>query len=102
MHAMLITFTSSADLGDLEQPFGDYAKGLRTVDGLISKTWLHEGRTLGGFHLFTSREAADAYLAGEMVARLTATPAFADFEIRHWDVLEELSAINGTPQLARA
>lgn len=100
MHAMLITFTSSAQLSDLEEPFGDYAQGLRRVDGLISKTWLHDGRTLGGFHLFTSRQAADAYLASEMVAGLTGTPAFSDFEIRHWSVLENLSAISGSQRAA--
>ena len=102
MHAMLITFTSAVDVDDLQQPFHDYAEGLRAVDGLLAKAWLHDGRTLGGFHLFTSRSAAERYLAGEMVAGLTATPAFSDFAIRHWDVLEDLSAVTGFPQLISA
>ncbi|HSL97585.1 MAG TPA: YdhR family protein [Candidatus Deferrimicrobiaceae bacterium] len=102
MHAMLITFTSAVDVDDLQQPFHDYAEGLRSVDGLISKTWLHDGRTLGGFHLFTSRAAAEQYLDSAMVAGLTGTPAFSEFEIRHWEVLGDLSAMTGTPQLSAA
>lgn len=102
MHAMLITFTSTAELADLERPFGDYANGLLTVDGLVYKTWLRDGRTLGGFHVFTTRAAAEAYLGSEMVAGLTGNPAFSAFEIRHWEVLEELSAITRTPQVAHS
>lgn len=101
MHAMLITFRSTAELSDLKEPFDAYAKGLRAVDGLVCKTWLRDGQTLGGFHVFANRADAEQYLGSEMVAGLTSTPAFSGFEIRHWDVLEELSVINGTPQLAR-
>lgn len=102
MHGMLITFTSTVDLADLEAPFRDYANGLRSIDGLVCKTWLQNGTTLGGFHVFTSRDAAERYLASSMVAGLTGNPAFSGFEIRHWDVLDELSFITRTPQLALA
>jgi hypothetical protein len=37
-----------------------------------------------------------------MAAGLRSNPAFSDFEIRHFDVLDELSAITGSPQAARA
>jgi hypothetical protein len=102
MHAVLITFTSSASLGDLKAPFTDYANALRAVEGLVSKTWIREGPTLGGFHLFTRRTDAENYLNSEMVAGLTSNPAFSDFQIRHFDVLEEFSAITGSPQAALA
>ena len=36
------------------------------------------------------------------VAGLTANPAFSDFRIQHYSVLEELSRITGTPQVAVA
>jgi hypothetical protein len=98
MHAVLITFTSSASIDQLDQPFRDYAEALCDVSGLIAKTWIKDGETLGGFHVFTSRAAADAYLGSEMVAGLTSNPAFQDFEVDHYDVLEELSAITGTPR----
>lgn len=100
MHGMLVTFRSSASLQELEGPFTDYAHALRDVPGLVSKTWLHDGELLGGFHVFAGREDAEAFLASELVAGLTANPAFADFEIRHYGVLDRLSALTGTPQPA--
>jgi len=102
MHAVLITFTSSASLDDLKGPFTDYANALRGMPGLAAKTWIREGSTFGGFHIFTNRQAAENYLDSEMAAGLRSNPAFSDFEIRHFDVLDELSAITGSPQAARA
>ncbi len=98
MHAVLITFQSTAEFDSLAGPFTDYAHALATVPGLVTKTWLREGATLGGFHLFTGRAVAESYLNGALVAGITANPAFGEFRIRHYDVLEELSRITGTPQ----
>lgn len=97
MNAVLITFRSAAAREDLVEPFTDYANALTKVDGLVSKTWIADGDILGGFHVFTSRESADTYLASEMVAGLTSNPAFSGFEIRHFEVLDELSRITGSP-----
>lgn len=102
MHAVLITFTSSADLDDLVGPFTEYATALQGVEGLVSKTWIQDGATLGGFHLFTDRRAAEAYLASAMVAGLTANAAFSGFAIRHFAVLEELSRITSNQLIAAA
>ena len=102
MHAVLITFASSAGLEDLKGPFADYANALRGVTGLVAKTWIQDGSTFGGFYIFTSRQAAENYLNSQMVAGLTSNPAFSNFQIRHFDVLDELSAMTGSPQAARA
>ena len=98
MHAVLITFQSSAEFDSLVRPFTDYAHALATVPGLVTKTWLRDGTTLGGFHLFTGRAVAESYLNSTMVAGITANPAFGEYRIQHFDVLEELSQITGTPQ----
>ncbi len=102
MHAVLITVSSSASLDDLKGPFTDYAKALRGVKGLVAKTWIRDGSTLGGFNIFASRQDAENYLSSQMVADLTANPAFSNFEILHFDVLEELSTITGSPQAVLA
>jgi len=96
MHAVLIAFKSTADVNTLVGPFTDYAHALGSVPGLATKTWIRDGATLGGFHLFADRAAADGYLNGEMVAGLTANPAFSDFRVEHFEVLEELSRITKT------
>ncbi len=97
MHAVLITFQSSANLDDLVEPFTEYATALQRVPGFVVKTWIQDGATLGGFHVFTDRRAADAYLASAMVAGLTTHAAFSSFDVRHFAVLEELSRITGSP-----
>lgn len=102
MHAVLITFTSSAGLDELKAPFTDYANALRGIEGLVSKTWIRDGSVLGGFHIFASRTDAENYLNSEMVAGLTSNPAFSDFQIRHFGVLQELSAMTGSPQAVLA
>ena len=102
MHAVLITFRSEASREDLIGPFTDYANALTGVDGLVSKTWIADGDVLGGFHIFTSRQAADVYLGSEMVAGLTSNPAFSGFEISHYEVLDALSRITGSPSGALA
>lgn len=100
MHALLITFHSVAPIEELAEPFGEYAAALCSVPGLVSKTWIKDGDTLGGFHVFESRAEAEKYLGSEMVSGLTANPAFSDFSIDHFDVIDELSRITGTPQRA--
>jgi hypothetical protein len=102
MHAVFITFTSAAGLADLAGPFTEYAQALRGIDGLVSKTWINDGDTVGGFHVFTSRDAADAYLSSAMVEGLTSNPLFHGFEVRHYAVLDDLSRITGSPQVALA
>ena len=98
MHAVLITYRSTAELDALVGPFTHHARAIAAVPGLVAKTWLRDGATLGGFYLFTGRAAAEAYLDGALVADLAAHPAFAQFRIRHYGVLEELSRITGSPQ----
>ncbi len=97
MHAVLITFTSSAPLSDLHAPFSEYAEALTGVPGLIMKTWIHDGSTVGGFHLFESRAAADRYLGGDLCATVLNNPSFGAFEVRHFDVIDDFSALDGSP-----
>ena len=98
MHGVLITFESTAEMDDLKGPFTDYANALHGMVGLVCKTWIRDGSTLGGFHIFTSREDADAYLGSDLAAGLIANEAFSEFQIRHFDVLDEFSAITGSPE----
>ena len=98
MHAILVTFESAVELDDLKGPFTDYANALHGMGGLVCKTWIRDGSTLGGFHIFTNREAADAYLGSDLAAGLMANEAFSEFQIRHFDVLDEFSAITGSPE----
>lgn len=92
MHALLITFTSSASEQELKNMASEFAEVVRDVPGLLSKAWLADGSTSGGFYLFTDRAAAEAYANGPLVENLRAYPAFSDFSIRDFAVDPELSA----------
>ncbi len=92
MHALIITFTSHIDSEEVRNVATEFADSVRDVPGLLSKAWLADGATNGGFYLFVDRASADAYAEGPLVAGLLAHPSFSDFSIRHFDVDAELSA----------
>lgn len=95
MHALLITFRSEIPLGDLAGPFEDYARALQSQPGLLSKAWIQDGDTLGGFHLFATRDDLDDYMASELAAGLMATEGFSEFSPRTFEVVAGLSAMTG-------
>lgn len=98
MHAVCVTFHSSAPLDDLRDPFVEAAGAIRDVPGLLSKTWLQAGERVGGFYIFTDADAARAYLDGQIVADTMAVEAFSDWDVQQFTVLEDLSAITrGVP-----
>lgn len=99
MHALLITFYATDPIDRLAAPFTEYAHALRDVPGLLSKAWIRDGDNLGGFHLFTDRASADAYLSSDLASRLRSTEGFDDFEVRGFEVLDELSALTGITDL---
>ena len=74
------------------------------VDGLNWKIWLDspDEPRVGGIYLFDDRAAADAYLAGPIVAGLRASPDVHDLECRVFDVRERMSEITRAPITRRA
>jgi hypothetical protein len=73
-----------------------FAEHLVTVPGFVSKTWLHDGDTQGGFYLFDDRPAAESYLGGALFAGLRDNPAFTDLTVRGYEVAAELGALTGS------
>lgn len=100
MHAVLITFDCEATPEQLSGPFTDYAAALRDQSGLISKAWIVTGRGYGGFHVFSSRAAAESYLSSDLAAGLMATDGFENFTVDHYDILDDLSTMTGVANLA--
>jgi hypothetical protein len=101
MHAVLINFTSTASRGDLHEPFERYAHALTAVPGLVMKTWITDETTLGGFHIFDDRTHAEAYLSGELCATVLNNPAFTNFNVHHFDIIDDLSTITRSPSHAK-
>lgn len=95
MHGILITFESDVPLDQLGEPFSQFADGLLTMNGFVSKAWLNDGTTVGGFYVFEDEGSAQSYLQSDMVAELQATPGFHDFAVRQFAVIDDLSARTG-------
>jgi hypothetical protein len=95
MYALMITFRTSIPADELIGPFQEYADSLRHQPGLISKAWIRDGDTLGGFHLFEDKGTADGYVQSDLATGLRSTEGFDDFEVRGFEVLDELSSATG-------
>ena len=98
MHAVLVTYENDTPADQLKNHPDNvaYAKHLKKVPGLISKTWINDGKTLGGFHVFTDKESADAYINGEMFqSAVVKNPSNRNVQTRHFAVFSNLTAMNG-------
>lgn len=91
--AVLITFKSSATPEQLASIAGPASREIARVPGLLSKTWIGGEGMSGGFYVFESPAAAEAYLSGPIVGQLRGCPFFSDFEVRRFDVEPELSRV---------
>ena len=95
MHAVFITFRSTVRLADLEDDYRQLAAALRdgAAPGFISKTWLSDEPTIGGFYRFHDRQAADCFLEEIFAPTMSSDPTVSDIRIERYDIHEELSAI---------
>ena len=77
----------------------DRARPFLDVAGLHWKIWLDGDaeRLAGGIYLFADREAAEAYVAGPIVARMKANPDIQELSIRVFDVRQRMSEITNAP-----
>lgn len=83
----------------LEAAWLGVAQPIAEQPGLLWKVWLmnEEKREAGGIYLFESREAAESYIAGPIVAGLKESPAVSNISAKLFDVLPEHSAITRGP-----
>ena len=95
MHAVFVTFSASATADELDDEFRSYAAAVLQAPGFIAKTWIGEANTIGGFYVFDSAADADQFLAGDLFAAVRHDGRFSAFEVRRFEVAEELSALTG-------
>jgi hypothetical protein len=98
MQAVLVTYENdaSADQVKSNPDAVGFAKALKKVPGLISKTWINDGKTFGGFYVFTDKASAEAYINGDMFQNaVVKDPSNRNVQIRYLAVFSELTAISG-------
>jgi Putative mono-oxygenase ydhR len=84
---------------DLAAAWLDAAQSIADVPGLRWKVWLmneaeHEA---GGIYLFESKAAAEAYVAGPIVAALKASPVVSNISAKFFDVMGDHSEVTRGP-----
>ena len=84
---------------DLEARFLAAAKPVADWPGLVWKVWLmnEAEQEAGGLYLFESETAAQAYLAGPIVASLKVSPVISHISAKLFDVLESPTVITRGP-----
>jgi len=97
MHAQIITY----QLNDISQ--AEYLKKmvepdapiLANVNGLISKVWLadEEKNTFGGFYLWDSKDAMDAFMHSDLVKAVVSRPFVKNVSSVDYTVNETASKI---------
>ena len=97
MHAQIITY----QLGDISQP--EYLKKmvepdapvLAGVNGLVSKVWLadEEKNSFGGFYLWESKEAMEAFMHSDLVKAVVSRPFVKNVSSVDYTVNETASRI---------
>lgn len=75
------------------------AQAFAEVPGLRWKIWFlnDEVGTAGAVCLFLDEIARDAFLAGDLAARLRSAPFHRGLEIRLFDIIPEATGITGGP-----
>ena len=99
-----INFKFNVSRADYEQAVAPLADEIATVDGLCWKIWLMNDAEseAGGIYLFDTEASANAYLEGPIVAQVVKHPAFSDFSVKQFGVVENITAITRGPVQAVA
>ncbi len=97
MRVLSIRFKSAVGFKDLEGPWTEVASAIAAVPGLHSKIWIQDGDNFGGIYVFADQASLDGYLAGPIVAAISSEPAFSEFRVEQYDILEGLTLITGNP-----
>jgi hypothetical protein len=89
-----INFKLNVSRSEYEETASAVADDIAAVAGLRWKVWImNEAESeAGGIYLFEDEASVKAYLEGPIVAQLTSHPAFSDFSVKQFDVMEELTA----------
>jgi Putative mono-oxygenase ydhR len=98
-HLLQLNFKLSIPVEQYEHATEHAAQAIANVAGLRWKIWIvnaaeHEA---GGLYCFESREAADAYLNGPIVANLKGAPFASEVSVKRFDYLEGHTALTRGP-----
>ncbi|HVK97902.1 MAG TPA: YdhR family protein [Flavisolibacter sp.] len=94
-----VNFTFDVTRNEYEQIVSPLAADFARVPGLRWKIWLmNENKNeAGGIYLFDDERSTEEFKESPLVAAVLSHPALANFNIKQFDVLEEVSAVTNAP-----
>lgn len=92
MHAVFLTFEFAGQDRELNRTFSDYAEALVDIPEMVTRTWMKDGSTIGGFYVFRSIDAAERFLSSARIRALALHPSVSDFYVRHFSTLGSIGA----------
>ena len=69
------------------------------IPGSLWKIWVHneDHKEAGGIYLFESATTLEQFLNSNLFASVANNPAFRNFQINIFDIVEEASVLTGAP-----
>lgn len=92
MHAVFMTFEFSGGSGELATTLDGFAEALNEASGLVTNTWMQDGSTVGGFHVFRTLQAAESFLKSGRMRALAANLGVSDIYIQVFSTLTHIGA----------
>ncbi|MEE9555054.1 MAG: YdhR family protein [candidate division Zixibacteria bacterium] len=94
-----INFRFNVTPAEYTAAVSELAEEFAKLDGLDWKVWImnEERNEAGGIYLFKDQASMDAFLKGPLAAGVTSHPALADFSVRQFTVMSEITAITRGP-----
>ena len=94
-----VSFKFHVSRREYEQAVSPLAGKFADVDGLRWKIWtMNEAeKEAGGVYLFKDEASLKAFLNGPLAAQVTSHPALSEFSVKHFDTLDDISAVTRGP-----
>ena len=94
-----LNFKFSVTGDEYTQAVSPLAEKFAALPGLRWKIWMinEEESEAGGIYLFDDEASVKEYLEGPLAAQVTSHPALSDFSVKHFDVMEDVTAVTRGP-----
>lgn len=94
-----VNFTFHVSRNEYEDTVAPLADDFAKVPGCQWKIWLmnEKNKEAGGLYLFDDEKSLEQFKASPLVASVVSHPALSDFNMKQFDVLENVSAVTHAP-----
>jgi hypothetical protein len=99
-----VNFKFNVPRAQFENAASSVAQAFADVPGCVWKVFLmNEAESeAGGIYLFADEAAAENYKSSSLFASVLSNPAFSDYSVKQFEVLEEASRVTRAPLTATA